>query len=79
LKEYLQVTISKRKGPRTKIGRWLFWRIYWPVWKVWRPNVLSKIFFAISQFFLLLLPKEEREKLKKEYEEIDVVIKFEDE
>jgi len=77
-KEILQITISKskKKNPKTRFGRWLFWNVYWKVWKVWRPFVMSKIWHGL---YLLLTPTSIKRKIDKELEEINVVVKFEEE
>lgn len=75
MKEVLQITISKTKAPKTKLGKWFYWKVYFPIWRIWRPKMLSKIYWAISEGILKILPKSEREKLLKEFKEIDVVIK----
>ena len=73
-KEVLQITISERKAPKTKFGRWLYWKVWFQVWSIWRPKVMSKIFKALSNLMLLPLSKEKRAELNKEFEEIEVQI-----
>jgi len=75
MKESLVITFSKRKLPKTKFGKWFFWKIYFKIWCIWRPLMISKICWALSELILKMLPKKQREELLKEYEEIDVIIK----
>jgi hypothetical protein len=75
MKEVLQITITRGKQPKTQIGKWLFWKIYWPIWKIQRPKLLSKFYYGLSNFILYLLPKKEREKQLKEFEDFDIVIR----
>ena len=77
MKESLQITISKAKTPKTKLGKWLYWKIYWKIFKIWKPRILAKIYGALALVALSLLPKSEREKLLKEFENINVIIKDE--
>ena len=76
-KEVLQITISKSKikTPKTRFRRWLFWNVYWNVWKVWRPRLMSKIWHGL---YLLLTPASMKKKIDKELEEINIVVKFDD-
>jgi len=77
MKEVLQITLTKTKVPKSKIGKWFYWEIYWTVWKVWRPKIMAKIYLALSNFFLMLIPKSEREKVLREFEDVTIVIKDE--
>ncbi len=72
-KEILQITISTRKASKYKVIRWLQYR-WFIVWGIWRPKVVSKICWAISEGMLRMLPKEQQEKLRKEFDEIEVHI-----
>ena len=76
-KEVLQITLTKAKVPKSKIGKWLYWSVYFTVWKIWRPKILAKIYWWLSELFLRMISKSEREKLIKETEDFDVVIKNE--
>jgi len=76
-KEILQITLTKQKTPKSKLGKWLFWKIYFPVWKVWRPKMLAKFYWFMSNLMLFLIPKKERDALLKEFEEIEVHVKDE--
>ena len=73
-KEILQITISKRKAPKTKFGRWFYWKVWFQVWSIWRPRVLAKFYGSLSNIFLSLIPKEKREEILEEFEEIEVHI-----
>lgn len=72
-KEVLQITITNRKLSKNKIIRWFQYQ-WFIIWGIWKPKVVSKICWYISEGILKILPKEEREKLRKEYEEIEVHI-----
>jgi hypothetical protein len=72
-KEFLQVTITNRKLSKYKPIRWLQHK-WFIVWSIWKPKVVSKVCWYISEAILKILPKAEREKLRKEYEEIDMII-----
>lgn len=76
-KEVLQITLSKSKAPTSKLGKWWYWKIYFPIWNIWRPKMMAKVYMGLSNFILMLIPKSEREKILKEFEEIEVVIKDE--
>lgn len=74
-KEVLQITISKSKIPTSKIGKWFYWNVYFIPFKIWRPKLMSKIYLGLSNICLAILPKAEREKILKEFEEVTVIIK----
>jgi hypothetical protein len=76
-KDVLQITISKTKVPKTKLGKWFYWNIYFQVWRVWRPKLMAKIYWALSEFIFCMLPKSEQQKMLKEFDEVKVVIKNE--
>ena len=73
MKEVLQITITSRKASKNKIIRWLQWR-WFDFWHIFRPKVLSKIYWFLSEMFIRMLPKKQREELRKEYDEIDIHI-----
>ena len=77
MKEVLQITLTNAKTPKSKLGKWLYWKIYWPIFKVWKPRMLAKIYGALAIVALSFLPKQEREKLLKEFQNINVTIKDE--
>ena len=62
--EILQITISKREAPKTKLGRWFYWRVWFKIWGIWRPKFLS-------WFFGLFLSKETKRKL---YDDLEIHI-----
>jgi len=68
-KEILQITLSKQKAPKTKLGKWFYWKIYFKVWKIWKPRLMSKFYHGLYVFFMWLTPKETRKKIEKELEE----------
>jgi hypothetical protein len=72
-KEVLQITITTRKASKNKIIRW-FQHLWFNIWHIYKPKILSKVCWFLSELILKILPKEEREKLRKEYNEIDMVI-----
>ena len=72
-KEILQITITSRKASKNKIIRWLQWR-WFDFWCIFKPKMLSKFYWFMSEMFLRMLPKKQREELRKEYEEIDVLV-----
>jgi len=74
-KEILQITISKRKLPKSKFGKWLYWKIWFRVWGIWRPRFSAWFFGALADFMYWLAPREVKEKLDKEFGEIEVHIK----
>jgi hypothetical protein len=76
-KEVLQITFTKAKVPKSKIRKWFYWNVYWRVWKIWKPHFLAKFYWGLSNLILALLPKAEREKALKEFEDVTVVIKDE--
>jgi hypothetical protein len=73
-KEILQITISKHKAPTSKFGKWFYWKIWFRVWYIWKPKVMSKIYKALSTVMLSMLPKAKREEILKELGEIEVHI-----
>jgi len=72
-KEVLQITISKRKTSKYKVIRWFQYK-WFVVWRIWRPKVLSKVCWFLSEMILKMMPQKEREKLLKEFEEIEIHI-----
>lgn len=72
-KEILQITISKRKTSKYKLIRW-FQNQWFVVWEIWRPKLVSKVCGFMADLMLKMLPKEERDKLLKEFDEIEVHI-----
>lgn len=77
-KEVLQITISKRKAPKTKLGRFLYNKIWFPFWYIWRNKVLALFYGAIADFIYWLAPKHIQEQWDKEFEEIDMIITSDD-
>ena len=73
-KEILQITISKRKVPKSKFGKWLYWNIWFTIWGIWRPRFLAWLFGGLSNFIYWLAPKSVKEEWDKEFEEIEVHI-----
>ena len=73
-KDLLLITFEKPKEFKTKFGRWWYWKIWFPVWFIFRPRVLSKFYWCMSELSLRMLPKAEREKVRKEMEEWDVML-----
>ena len=67
-KEVLRVTITNRKLSKYKLIRW-FQHKWFVVWSIYRPKIISKICWYISEGILRILPKEQQEKLLKEFEE----------
>ena len=45
---YLQITITPLKVPKNTITKWLFWNVYWKIWKVWRSKLLAFIFKKLA-------------------------------
>lgn len=72
-KEILQITISSRKASKYKLIRW-FQNQWFVVWNIWRPKMLSKFYWFMSEAMLRMLPKEKRDELLKEFDEIEVHI-----
>jgi hypothetical protein len=72
-KEILQITITSRKASKYKLVRW-FQHQWFIVWGIWRPKLISKICWYLSEGILKILPKEEADKLRKEFEEVEVHI-----
>ena len=73
-KDILQITFSKRKLPKTKFGRWFYWKLKFQVWDIWRPRFLAWFFSGLSTFIYWIVSKEVKEKWDKEFEEIEVHI-----
>lgn len=74
----LQITITKVKLPKSRMLRYLYLKVWFPIWNIWRPKMLAKFYFFLSMCLLALLPKEKRDLLVKEMnEEIDIIIKDE--
>lgn len=72
----LQITITKVKLPKSKIIKYLYLKVWFPFWNIWRPKMLSNFYKFITLLLLSLLPKEKRKLLIKEInEEIDIIIK----
>jgi hypothetical protein len=42
------VKFTSIKPFRNKYHKWLYWNIYWRIWMIWRPLLLSKIFLGIA-------------------------------
>ena len=72
-KEVLQITIRNRKLSKYKLIRW-FQNKWFIVYNIWKPKIVSKLCWYISEGILKILPEVEREKFRKEYEEINIVI-----
>ena len=45
---YLQITITPLKVPQNKTTKWLFWNVYWTIWKVWRHKLLAFVFGKLA-------------------------------
>ena len=73
-KDILQITISERKSPKTKFGKWFYNKIWFPLWSIWRPRMLAKFYKGMSDFMLMFLPKQKREEFLKEFEDVEVQI-----
>ncbi len=72
MKEILQITITSKKRAKTKIGRF-FQNAWFKIWCIWKPWFLSKLFWFLSELCLRILPKKQREELRKQYNEIDAI------
>jgi hypothetical protein len=72
-KDILQITLKERKEPKTLLGKWWNKHMYWK-WVIFWGKVKSKFYGGLSKFMLSLLPKEKREEILKEYEEVEVHI-----
>lgn len=59
--ETLQITITKAKTPKTRLGKWWYWNVYWTVWKIWRPKFNSWFFGGLANLFDRILPEEYKE------------------
>lgn len=73
-KDVLQITLSERRVPKSRWGKWLYWNIWFQFWSIWMVKLKSKFFGTISKFMLSLMSKEKREEVLKEYEEVEVQI-----
>lgn len=68
-KEVLQITIEPRKQPKTKFGRWWEDKISYPFYS-FKLKFKAWFFGGVYNFMLALMPKEKREKIKQEDQEI---------
>ncbi len=77
-KEILQITIKKPKRFKTKFGKWFYNNIWFTVWYIWKPKVLSIFFRSIADFLYWLAPKSVKEEWDKEFnDEFELHIKEE--
>lgn len=49
--EYLKITVTPMRVPKNKIIRYLFWNIYWRVWKIWKPKFLAWFYGGLANWF----------------------------
>ena len=73
-KDVLQITISGRKVPKSRWGKWLYWNIWFQFTSIWLVKLKSKFFGTLSNMMLSLMPKAKREEVLEEYKEIEVQI-----
>ena len=73
-KEILQITIKQTRKIKTKFGRWWHRNVYWKIWVLAGGSFKAWFYQGVSNFMLSLLPKEKREEILKEYEEIEIHI-----
>ena len=48
---YFVMTITPLKVPKNKVLQWIFWNVYWRVWKVWRLKLIAFIFGELVKIF----------------------------
>lgn len=71
-KKILQITLSKRKIPKTKFGKWLYWKVWFQIWSIWRPHFIAWFFGGLSDFMYWIAPKNIKEEWDKEFENIEI-------
>ena len=59
--EYLVLEFKPMKVPKNKILKWLFWNVYWQVWKIWRPTFLAWFYGGIADWIEKRIPEEVKE------------------
>jgi hypothetical protein len=74
-KQILQVTIFKGKNPKTKLGKWIYWKVYFTIFRIWKPLIIGKFYMILSTIFLALLPKTKRDEILKEFIDVKIVLK----
>lgn len=42
---YFKMTFKKLRVPKNKLLKWFFWNVYWKVWNIWKPKMLSKFYW----------------------------------
>lgn len=75
-RQVLQITIKKVKAPKTRFGKWFYWKVYFPFWRIWRPKMLSKVFKFLAEITFSMLPKSEQKRILEESNDFDVVVKY---
>lgn len=75
-KEILQITIGKPRKFKTKFGKWFYNKIWFIVWYIWKPKVLSIFYGSIADFIYWLAPKSVKEEWDKEMKEFEFDIRI---
>lgn len=70
-KEYLQITLTKIELPKNKLIKWLYWKIYFKVWCIYRPKFLAWFFGGLYNLCEKFLSNERETVRKHEQKEKD--------
>ena len=65
-KEILQITIEEHKEPKSKLGKWFYWKIWYKIWYIYRVRLKSWFYGGVSNMMLKMMPEAKREELLKE-------------
>ena len=68
-KKLLQITFNEPKKFKTKFGKWFYNEIWFDLWHIRRPKVMSVIYGSLADFIYWLAPQDVKDKMDKELEE----------
>lgn len=81
MKNILQITIStsKKKVPQSKIGKWLYWSVWFKIWYIWRKRLSAAFYGALADFLYWMVPKHIKDEIDQEFANTKIKIDFKDE
>ena len=72
--EVLQITIQPPKKFKTSFGRWWYKKVWFTVRHIWISKFKTWFYGGIYKMILAILPKENRERLRAEYNNVEIQI-----
>ena len=72
--EILQITIQPPKKFKTSFGRWWYINVWFAFRHVWISKMKARFYGGIYKLILAILPRDKSEKLREEYNNVEIQI-----